>query len=347
MHLVNARSIGLAPASAASTTVWVEVTEAGDYRGYPGGGFKFDQSTFQKIVANFRRHPSYRAVGGEGVADVVAWDFNHASEFAPSEGSIPAHGTPAQGWIQELAIRAGAAGKAQLWAKTRWLEPARTYVLQGAYKWASVVVDFAATDPITGKPVGATLVSVALTNNPFVEGMVPLVAASKHVARIAASRNGSSQSAPKSPRFLGTLRRVTVARNKSDDYKPFDPGQLAQQIGDSAIIGRSLDGSGPTISVRFTPESPYVDVPAPGASLTDWLAAYCPQSTPEELQALADQLSPIFEALQAEAAQLSQSPGRNLHEKAIVALRAIRPGYEKLSWENQVREASRLVRRIA
>ncbi len=166
--------------------VWVQVTSAGDFKGYPGGRFAFDKTTFETIVANFRKHPAYMAgADGMGTADVVPWDFHHASEFPPSEGTIPTLGAPAQGWIRELAIREGADGS-ELWALTRWLEPARSYIKNGQYKWASVVVDFAARDAETNEKLGPTLISVAITNNPFVEGMAPLIAAERGGRRVAA-----------------------------------------------------------------------------------------------------------------------------------------------------------------
>lgn len=178
----------LAP-DAPAPAVWVQVTQEIDAKGYPGGRFKFDRAIFDQVIANFRKHPAYQVgADGMGMADVVPWDFHHASEMDPTEGEISVNGTPAQGWVQELDVREGADGKAQLWAKTRWLEPARTYVKNGQYKWASVVVLFDARDPVTNANVGAVLTSVALTNQPFVEGMAPLVAASKQAAqRVGAS----------------------------------------------------------------------------------------------------------------------------------------------------------------
>jgi hypothetical protein len=167
-------------------TVWVEVTCEGDYKGYPGGGFKFNQSVFAELIKNFRAHPSFELdpASGEGIADVVPWDFNHASEYQPTEGSVPYLGAPAQGWIQDLRIQTDANGKLGLFAKTRWLEPARSYIKNGQYKWASVTVIFDARDPKTNEKVGCLLTSVALTNTPFVEGMEEL---------IAAQRNGGQQ----------------------------------------------------------------------------------------------------------------------------------------------------------
>ena len=168
-----------AAASIGDAPVWQQVATAGTFKGYRGGEleFTFDKALFDRVVANFRRSPNYRVdANGVGNNDVIAWDFHHASEMHATEGTIPISGTPAQGWIQELAVRQGQDGKVALWALTRWLEPARSYVKEGRYKWASVSVVFDAVDAISGQVVGPLLTSVALTNQPFIEGMQSLAA---------------------------------------------------------------------------------------------------------------------------------------------------------------------------
>lgn len=166
---------------------WVQVANAGDYRGYVGGRFVFDDVVFDQIIANLHAHPSYVAgADGVGTADVIPWDFNHASEaFA---GDVAVDGTPAQGWVRELQKRQGPDGP-QLFALTNWLEPAKSYVRDGKYKWASVVVGFDCRDPKTNTNVGAIMASVALTNQPFIEGMMPLVA-SKQGAAMSGKQQG-------------------------------------------------------------------------------------------------------------------------------------------------------------
>lgn len=161
----------------ANKPVWVQVAEEGEFNGYAGGAFKFDTAVFAELVSNFKKHPSYRAgADGTGTANVVAWDFNHASEQGATSGSIPISGAPAQGWVRDLAVRMGADNKAELWALTQWLEPARSYIKEGRYQWASVTVVFNAIDPKSGVNVGSLLTSIALTNQPFIEGMTPLAA---------------------------------------------------------------------------------------------------------------------------------------------------------------------------
>jgi len=159
---------------------WVQVANEGNFRGYAGGtkSFTFDSNTFATIVNNFRRHPSYKkGPDGVGCEDIIAWDFHHASEMMPTDGTIPLTGAPAQAWIRELAVRRNPDNqKCELWALTHWLEPAKTFVKEGRYKWASVSVVFDAIDAITAVNIGPILTSVALTNQPFIEGMQKLAA---------------------------------------------------------------------------------------------------------------------------------------------------------------------------
>ena len=178
-------------AGADTERIWQHVATEGEYNGYAGGtrGFTFAAQLFTQIVGNFKNHPSYvRGGDGLGSADVVAWDFAHASEQHSAIGSLPVAGAPAQGWVQELQTRINPAGTAELWALTKWLEPARTYVKEGRYAWASVAVTFDAVDALTGKIIGPVLTSVALTNQPFIEGMNKLAASRSHQTNINAER---------------------------------------------------------------------------------------------------------------------------------------------------------------
>jgi hypothetical protein len=166
--------------------VWIQVAAEGDWKGHSSGAFAFNANVFDEIVDNFRRHPSYR-VGpdGVGMADVIAYDFHHASERDATDGEIPVSGAPAQAWAQELDVRMGPGGKAELWALTRYLEPARTYAREGRYKWTSVAVWPDAIDPVTGEKIGWYLSSIAFTNDPFIQGMEPIAARRGNLEAIA------------------------------------------------------------------------------------------------------------------------------------------------------------------
>lgn len=168
---------------------WVQVTREGNFPGYLGGlkPFAFTRADLDQMVDNLRAHPSYSpGPDGVGAANVIPWDFNHASESHPTDGSLPAGGAPAQGWTLEMEVRDGDDGHAELWALTQFLEPARSYVKAGQYQWASVAVTFGAIHPDTGKNIGAVVTSIALTNTPFVTGM----------DKLAASASGGKKTAP-------------------------------------------------------------------------------------------------------------------------------------------------------
>jgi hypothetical protein len=176
-----------ASAAAASDTaaaVWLEVAYEGSFKGHWMGEFEFTRATFEQIVANLRSHPAFRA-GADAAAstdieagayDVVQWDMHHASEAPATSGEIPVVGAPAQGWVLDARIGQRADGKATLEALTRWLEPARTYVREKRYRWASVSVVFNAKHPETGTPIGAVLTSIAVTNQPFLQDLPALAA---------------------------------------------------------------------------------------------------------------------------------------------------------------------------
>lgn len=186
MKTVSVTAAMLLESSASNADrVWVQIAVEGEFKGYRGGElpFKFDRAVFDQIVANFRKSKSYKlGADGLGASDVIAWDFHHASEAPANSGEIPTMGAPAQCWIQELDVRRGAGGKAELWAFTRWLEPAKTYIKAGQYKWASVAVVLNAVDAQTGAQLGPMLTSVAITNRPFIEGMQSLAASRDRAA---------------------------------------------------------------------------------------------------------------------------------------------------------------------
>jgi hypothetical protein len=180
---------------------WVQVTREGNFPGYDGGTrpFAFTRANLQEMVNNIRTHHSYSLdADSKPVGRIIPWDFNHASERDPTSGVLPVIGAPAQAWTLDLEVREGEDGKAELWALTEFLEPARTYVRAGQYQWASVSVQLNAVDPETGKNVGTVVSSIALTNTPFVEGMETLVAA----------KNVQAQQAPKPGESVQLYRRT-------------------------------------------------------------------------------------------------------------------------------------------
>lgn len=166
--------------------VWIQVAREGTYKGHASGAeFTLDAAVFAQVIANFRNHPSYAANdGGIGTEDVIAFDFHHESEMKGTNASATV-GAPAQAWALDLEVRQGPEGL-ELWALTRYLEPARTYVREGRYKWTSVALWPHAKDPVTAANIGWYLSSIAFTNDPFIQGMQPIAASARPGSRAGA-----------------------------------------------------------------------------------------------------------------------------------------------------------------
>lgn len=149
-------------------STWNQIARLGRYAGHPQGAVEFTPAVFEDILRNFAAH-------GNGE---IPLDFEHMSERLPA--STATHGVPAPGWVTKVEVRNG--GR-ELWALFRWVDAkAVGYVRAGQYRYVSPAVNFKARDKATGKPVGAKLTSVALTNHPFLEGMKPLAADDRNAA---------------------------------------------------------------------------------------------------------------------------------------------------------------------
>jgi len=171
--LLDTASVAAEPE--AEKPVWIQVAVTGLWKGYRSGQVEFTRQMLDTMVENFRNNPAYeRGPDGVGFADVVPWDFNHASEQDPTLGDLPIVGAPAQAWTQELEVRPGEGTTFELWSLTRLLEPVRGYIREGKIKWASVGVWKTAVDPVSGRDIGPLLTSVAFTNSPFIQGMQPI-----------------------------------------------------------------------------------------------------------------------------------------------------------------------------
>jgi hypothetical protein len=154
---------------------WVQIAEGGPFLGHPQGAFDVNDALVDEVIRNFRAHPSFKAgPDGYGTTRIVQYDFKHAAEQPAS--AIAVAGAPAQAWVLDLEKRTGPNGNLQLWALTDWLEPARTYVREGRYQWTSMAVWPHSKHPVTAQDIGWYLSSVALTNDPFIQGMVPIAA---------------------------------------------------------------------------------------------------------------------------------------------------------------------------
>lgn len=179
-----------AKASADAGPVWNQIACVGQWSGHPAGPFQLGVKEFGEMVANFKATTNRR----------IPVDFEHVSEMDPRAGTVPSQGAPAQGWMIDLDNR-GAAG---LWALISWLEPARTLIREGKYRYFSPTIRFNPADPKTGQRNGARLSSGALTNSPFLDAMQPLAAS------LAASSNLSNESE--------TIMSVSISNEAVSSY---------------------------------------------------------------------------------------------------------------------------------
>lgn len=257
--------------------LWQHVASAGKFLGYQGGPFEFNRAVFDNVVQRFRQSPAYR-VGADGIgaAPVVPWDVAHLSESPAS--SPAAHA--AVGWVVELDMRDGAAGP-ELWARTVWTEQMRQQILAGAFRFASVVVDFGAIDARTAEPLGPVLSSIAATNQPFIQNLAPLVAASKQgvpaqvVAATRAVRIGVdvSRNSPAARQLVAALgRRATATRNEDADVDNFPATPAEREL--LAIARAQARSAG-------APPPPQLDATkAPGATAVQRALAALRQHSP-------------------------------------------------------------------
>jgi Mu-like prophage I protein len=186
-------AVGEAPKEVAEHR-WVHLANEGLYKGHYAGEFNLTRSTFESFVKNLRDDPQYRAGSLEfpatsadgsvktytgGIRPVLQYDYEHASEMPGSEGSIPAKGAPAMGWVLDLEVRNGPDGKAQLWAFTQLGDQIRGQICRNEYRWVSMAFNLKGVHWVTGLPIGPVLTSVAFTNHSFMRDLESLAAANR------------------------------------------------------------------------------------------------------------------------------------------------------------------------
>jgi hypothetical protein len=169
--------LAIDPGVPASELRWIQCCKSGTYLGHPKfAKIEWDAAVFQTIIDNLHKHPSFVAgPDGVGCARVIPWDYEHANEIRAFNGDVPASGLPSASWSYDLKIQKGPDGD-ELWALTEWLPRAREQILAGEYLTCSVCVHPSFIDPVSGLDQGPTMTSIALTNQPFIQGMAPLAA---------------------------------------------------------------------------------------------------------------------------------------------------------------------------
>jgi len=179
-------------------TTWNQITKAGRYAGHRQGEFSFDDETHAQLLANF-------AANGDGRVPV---DYEHTSEVLPE--NTAQEGVPAVAWIVALEERGGDVWGCFEWVSARAVEQVRAR----QYLFVSPAVNFNARDKVTGKPCGARLTSVALTNHPFLDGMEPLTASDRPVT------------ASLSPEAVHVPAAIAVVPTPKPKRPPMDEAQM-------------------------------------------------------------------------------------------------------------------------
>lgn len=121
----------------------IKVAVIGKWKGHHAGQFEIDQTDLEQMVDNFKH---------SGLS--IPIDYEHES--------LENKKAPAIGWVDKLYIKDNA-----LYALPKWNDEARELIKNKQYKYISPVFVFNSKDAVSGKGIGTTLQSIALTNTPF------------------------------------------------------------------------------------------------------------------------------------------------------------------------------------
>lgn len=137
----------------------IQILRTGTFHHLQYGKFIITDDTLETMVKNFSE------VRPKAPTELVV-DFEHLSSGEISETEQG----KAAGWIKGLVKK-----DSRLFAMTEWTEEAADLIRKKEFRFISPEFDLDYMDKETGKNVGPTLISVALTNRPFLEGMQPVV----------------------------------------------------------------------------------------------------------------------------------------------------------------------------
>lgn len=206
-------------------TSWVEVAWEGEWRGHPSGPFQLTREKFAEIIANFERQ-----------ANPIPVDFHHDTE-RQSPGEV----APARGWVHDFELRDGANGK-HLWSLVEFGPEAVRFNRSGGFRYCSMAVTFDAKDRVTGEPVGAVMTSLALDDQPFIDGQTPIL--------LSARRYSMDKDEEKREMADAEEEKVEMAENEdedeekkelmADEYAPSPADQLLADL--AARLDMDMDG---------------------------------------------------------------------------------------------------------
>lgn len=135
-----------------SNTRWHQIALEGEWDGHWQGPFSLTRRDFEQIELNAQRN-----------VDTLV-DYEHSSLKLFMGGKAEA-----AAWISALQIRDGDDGVARLFGRFDWTPVAAKHIRDREYRYLSPAIGWKTRDRKTGTDLGAALLSVALTNTPFLE----------------------------------------------------------------------------------------------------------------------------------------------------------------------------------
>lgn len=193
----------------AATTV--ELAQTGEYLGH-----------HQRPFSLARVHLEQMARNAEGAPIVI--DYEHATQLADLGTEVPAAGWISRVWVDDDT----------LYGEVEWTDRAATMIDNDEYRFLSPVIDLDAVHPNTGEPIGAVLISVGLTNVPFIQGMEPVTNSQT------ASTGAGHALCTLSPTSTQALRNSTA--RSSDSSEPTDTAMPDDTRSTLTALKRKLKG---------------------------------------------------------------------------------------------------------
>lgn len=162
--------------------------------------FAITRETLADVVRNFGKRPADTEI-----------DYEHASEFPALAQGGP---IPAAGWL--VAVDDAPDADGILWGTAKFTPRAAEMIKAQEYRYLSPVIDYGARDKSSGKPQGPTLLSMALTNRPFLESM-PAIAMSEWQAGSTAATREMEEEKKRVKKVILADRVARTVRLVADD----------------------------------------------------------------------------------------------------------------------------------
>jgi len=139
-------------------TIDAHIAKCGTFSGYRDGEFSLTRKMFDQMIGNFQSEKNPLPVY-----------FGHSD-------TIPLAEEPeAKGWILAVERRGD-----DLWAKLEMTSEMESKIKDGKFRFTSIFCRTQNVHRETGKKIGARLVSLAITNSPFIDGLEALTLSQGH-----------------------------------------------------------------------------------------------------------------------------------------------------------------------